>query len=335
MYLDLISKYRTQLMGIAILWVMFFHSYLDVSAYPLLNIIKQTGYVGVDIFMFVSGFGIYYSLSKNSSLKTYYKNRILRILPYYIPIVAIYSLSLYSLNIWDIGTVIRNILTINFWVEKNIIKLYDWYIPSILAIYALSPLFYKLFKKNKNITSISVIIFFYALSLTGIHYKSHLDLFHIQLLILRIPTYIAGFWIADYIKNNPNTKLSTPKIVFAISALIIGTTTLTYLSLFHFTTYMTYSLFFMPIVVPPLCLLYCYIFSLLPKYRFPILTLCGTYSLTLFIFHERVRNSLVFLGIDEYMDFIAFAITFVLAITWTKLVDYVLAKILSKFAHSY
>ncbi|MFV0538204.1 MAG: acyltransferase family protein [Dysgonomonas sp.] len=91
MELNLLSKYRSQLMGIAILWIMLFHSNLDVSFFTIFDLIKSIGNAGVDIFMFVSGFGIYYSLIKGVSLKTFYKNRLWRILPYYLPIVIIFN----------------------------------------------------------------------------------------------------------------------------------------------------------------------------------------------------------------------------------------------------
>lgn len=58
-----ISKHRTALMGIAAIMILLCHSARRISmpsaiAYPLsfLNI-------GVDIFLFLSGMGIYYSLS--------------------------------------------------------------------------------------------------------------------------------------------------------------------------------------------------------------------------------------------------------------------------------
>ena len=53
-----ISNFRTELMGLAILWIMAFH--LEFMQIPLLPYITQYGYAGVEIFMFVSGFGIFF-----------------------------------------------------------------------------------------------------------------------------------------------------------------------------------------------------------------------------------------------------------------------------------
>lgn len=319
-------------MGIAILWVMFFHSKLDVSFFPLLELIKGCGNAGVDIFMFVSGFGIYYSLNKNTSLKVYYKNRLLRILPYYLPIVLLFSLYLYSKGIWGMDIVIKNLLTISYWTWTGLNQMFDWYVPAILVVYMVAPLFYKFFKKNKTIACLTVIVIFYVLSFFLLDSKYVYLLF----IVMRVPVFIAGFWVADYNKNHKDAKLGTKGIIASIIAFIIGFGSLYYVYSFYpgnvSTNYVMYGI---AIFIFPLCMFYCYFFSLFPNFKFPFLNLCGTYSLTLYIFHERVMEVLVLNGITQHMDIMAFIITFILAIGWTKLIDYVLAKILTKFAPSF
>ena len=72
MDLTLISKYRTQLMGFSILIIVFYHffgiggsSFIDIAFRKLFS----QGYVGVDFFMFSSGLGLVYSISKTENLK--------------------------------------------------------------------------------------------------------------------------------------------------------------------------------------------------------------------------------------------------------------------------
>lgn len=84
-----IGKHRTELMGFAMIVIMFFHMNFSVpSQFGILSFIKQTGYGGVDIFLFLSGYGIYHSLKKNSSLLGYYKRRAVRI---FLHIFRLYS----------------------------------------------------------------------------------------------------------------------------------------------------------------------------------------------------------------------------------------------------
>lgn len=93
--LNWISKYRDELYGIAILTVLFFHfAMLHTNAYEGSNQLtyKLTkafydyfGSGGVDIFVFMSGMGLYYSFSKNSDIGRFYGRRFRRILiPYLI-----------------------------------------------------------------------------------------------------------------------------------------------------------------------------------------------------------------------------------------------------------
>lgn len=61
--LSLLSTYRGALMGVAIIWVMLHHlTYPDI---PILKHVMEIGYGDVDIFLFLSGFGLYFSLSKS------------------------------------------------------------------------------------------------------------------------------------------------------------------------------------------------------------------------------------------------------------------------------
>jgi len=94
--LERINKSRTILLGIATLLVTFFHMY-SLDFYELINIrfvaniltfVKSIGNVGVDIFLFLSGIGLYFSYKKNN-LKQFYMNRFVRILPEFILVVFI------------------------------------------------------------------------------------------------------------------------------------------------------------------------------------------------------------------------------------------------------
>ena len=67
-----ISAYRTPIMGFSILWVMLYHIGLEYD-YPNFVISKMMslGYGGVDFFIFLSGFGLYYSYLKDNRIKNF------------------------------------------------------------------------------------------------------------------------------------------------------------------------------------------------------------------------------------------------------------------------
>ncbi|MCR5484907.1 MAG: hypothetical protein K6F09_04875 [Clostridiales bacterium] len=76
-----ISECRGALMGFAALWVVLFHSpelsFAFLRFKPLfvgLDLIKGRGNAGVDIFLLLSGLGLYYSLEKTEALRNFIKD---------------------------------------------------------------------------------------------------------------------------------------------------------------------------------------------------------------------------------------------------------------------
>lgn len=69
--LTLISKHRLPIMGFSALYIYLFHEYLTLfhSYRPFLILqewIRGFGYIGVDIFFFLSGMGLIYSIQKTN-----------------------------------------------------------------------------------------------------------------------------------------------------------------------------------------------------------------------------------------------------------------------------
>ncbi len=75
-----LSTSRTFIMGVAMIAIMLFHNQYATSVPYIGEVFKRYGYLGVDLFLLVSGFGIANSLNKNG-LKQFYYNRFIRIIP--------------------------------------------------------------------------------------------------------------------------------------------------------------------------------------------------------------------------------------------------------------
>ena len=85
-YRDII-KYRSVWMGAAIIWVVFFHipEILDVT---WLAFVKKLGYGGVDLCLFASGVGCFYSLQKDPDPGRFIVRRFWRLAPVYLLFMA-------------------------------------------------------------------------------------------------------------------------------------------------------------------------------------------------------------------------------------------------------
>lgn len=153
-----IAKYRSSLMGIAMLSVFLFHSMGDWMPTMILNI-AANGAIGVDLFLFLSAIGLTYSITKNPCVTDFYKRRVLRIMPTYWFIMTCVYLFVFILTAVHImpdnyyriprnfGEFIQAYTTIGYWIRDGLF--YLWYIPAILLLYILFPFVHKLFVVSK------------------------------------------------------------------------------------------------------------------------------------------------------------------------------------------
>ena len=193
-----ISTYRSELMGWAIVWIMMLH--FTFTQIKPLGFLAQYGFAGVDIFMLVSGFGLFFSLEKNSHIIQFYKKRFLRIFPTYYILGIFASILLYHDN--PIAYLFRY-TTIGFWTGG----IYgDWYIPSIVFLYILTPFIKKLYDRNLFAIIISIcslcLIASYILVADNYIPKSDPHFF----LLYRIPSFLFGMTCAYWIKNGVSNK---------------------------------------------------------------------------------------------------------------------------------
>lgn len=80
--MKVITKERSAIIGCAMIWIVLYHARIDIP-FKLYNFITSIGYGGVDICIFASGIGCYYSLSKSADIVEFIKRRFARLLPPY------------------------------------------------------------------------------------------------------------------------------------------------------------------------------------------------------------------------------------------------------------
>lgn len=131
--LNLLSKHRSVIMGIAMVAIMLYHQ--PFSTFPGSALIHRYGMLGVDIFLFLSGFGIYFSLakSKDKSIGSFYRRRLVRILPTAIlaGLLVTIPCGAPTSHPWGLSVTGLNL----------------WYIRSILLLYLIAPFLFCYYKK--------------------------------------------------------------------------------------------------------------------------------------------------------------------------------------------
>ncbi len=142
---SIISKYRMECMGAAAIGVLIVHSCGIISYPDFITKMFRFGGVGVYIFMFLSGMGMYFSL-KNMEARNgailfgqFYKKRVCRVVIPYLLIGAAWYAVKYLLVAKSISGFFYELSTAAFWLEHK----GAWYVAAIIPIYAVYPLFYK------------------------------------------------------------------------------------------------------------------------------------------------------------------------------------------------
>lgn len=203
------SKYRGVLMGLATIMILIVHSFECNVDYPnVLNGLLKKTYVGVDIFLFVSGLGIWYSLSKNDSFIEFCKRRMMKILPVFLPIFALFSLW----KFWggSIAEYIRYVSTLAYWQNGTGV----WYVALIFPLYLITPFFYKLYKKSKYPLILTYIIITSLIIVCEIllKYESIALCANIAFAFKRTPSYFIGILFGRWATENK--KISLPLTFF-------------------------------------------------------------------------------------------------------------------------
>ena len=189
-----LSRYRSELMGVAMLWVMCFHAIdLDLRV-EFLNFIRAAGFGGVDIFILLSAMGLTMSLRKRpQTYGEFMLRRIWRIMPAYLIIMIPYTVFLHYYEAVPWSSVLWNSLLLNYWVRCP--GSFNWYICGAMIFYVLTPVFYRLFRKGHE----NAVVAWMAAGLVVCQllmqegYWYYVDIFY------RFPTFCLGVLLGFYV----------------------------------------------------------------------------------------------------------------------------------------
>lgn len=191
---SLISKYRDELMGIAILNVLVLHflSWTKFS-YPIWvhSVFSYFGsLIFTEGFLFLSGFGLFYSLNKKNNLKSFYIKRFQRLLvPYWIMVFPFF-LAWCIFGKFDVGELFLRLTTLQFWFHGNFSGM--WYISVSLVLYLMTPLICKVIKSGVGI----IILLMITYILLWLLYSFAKDYYNITLIgLTKIQFFFLGMWV--------------------------------------------------------------------------------------------------------------------------------------------
>lgn len=185
-----IAEKRWMLFGISCIWIFYRHTfYFEHFSFSILDPIIRIGDCGVDIFLFLSGYGLYFSFSKmDSRITDFYHKRLWRILPTVVLLFVTFAVIELM-----IGKSIDDFLSVRFWFYQIYAKY--WYVGAILLFYLLFPLIYYILK----ISPVVLIASAYIIGIGGIGMVDFFDigvLGQLRVYFARIPIFVLGSVLA-------------------------------------------------------------------------------------------------------------------------------------------
>lgn len=210
--LNLYSKYRTELMGIAAIMVIISHMHDNgVEMYEPIRQLTGLGASGVELFLFVSGFGLWKSLRDATNgtfapsapiIGQWYLRRYMRILiPYLIFAIPIYGI-LSVMDHVDVAEYIKRVTFVSFWTTGWGL----WYVAMLIPLYLFSPLLIRLLSGKNKIVWLAVCVLMTILyAYFGCGGKRYLSL--IRFVVSRLPVFFIGIFMAQAICEGKKVSL--------------------------------------------------------------------------------------------------------------------------------
>jgi len=208
-YMSLISKYRTPIMGLAIINVLFGHS--GMVLWGPFNYLVNSVWL-IDIFFFFSGLGAYHSLTKNDNVLEFYKRRVKRIYPAYLPAVICYILLNAALILEKKGSfgfvqeILGNLLMMG-WMSGMSYQ-FNWYPQAIMLVYLITPVIFFLIRTfDGNRKKPALLFGFFCVGQLCFFGTSYL------IAVSRLLNFVLGMLAADAAKRDADIKLSVPLLL--------------------------------------------------------------------------------------------------------------------------
>ena len=198
--LGALSRHRALLYGFAAAWILLFHMHFQLPNHPALiplQWFKASGNAGVEMFLLLSGFGLYGSMSRDGSVLSFYRRRFSRVfLPSFI-IAAVY----YGLIPTSSASYALKLTILPYWLGMKAF----WYPPFILGMYLIYPLIFRLQKRCPKAVAVLWLLS-YALPFV---LKAAIPAYanHAERALTRIPAFLLGCVLAPKVERDERVSM--------------------------------------------------------------------------------------------------------------------------------
>ena len=162
----------------------------------VINAVLRSGYAGVDVFLFLSGIGLYYSYKKEPDFRKFYKKRLMRVfLPYFFIGGAFWAFADLVLK-RDFLLFLKDVTIISFWKDGTTRV---WYVGLILLLYAVFPLIWSFVYRKEEVKNGRIGILIACVvcmnAVVSVWFPEWYD--KVEIALTRIPVFLIGIGTAQ------------------------------------------------------------------------------------------------------------------------------------------
>lgn len=192
-----ISRFRGELMGAAMQFIMLFH--VDLARSDAFFGLRRMGNIGVDMFLFLSGIGLWFSWAKNPSVKRFYFRRFVRIYPAWLIIAALFYLpKFHGGSAWSWIDLIGELgFNWEFWLRD---ELNFWYIPAIMMLYLFAPPYMELIRRHPIYRWLPVVMVMWCILVQWVTPINH-AVGHLEIFWSRVPIFFIGINMGEMVRR--------------------------------------------------------------------------------------------------------------------------------------
>lgn len=241
------------------------------------------GYGGVDIFLFASGIGCYFSLDKNNNSLMFLKRRAQRLLPTYWTFLVFWIVYRKMFEYISLRSILGNIFCVSSFCEASLS--FNWYISAIWLLYLLAPVMKEIVDKvHSKMEFVVLVILMLLISVSFWEGENMIS-------VSRIPIFFIGMYFAKYSKRE-DVRIEKRHSIMLLSLTLTGFVILRLLIRNCFDAMWSRGYWWYPfiLIVPGLCIVISLIVQKLENIKIlGIIRLglewVGKYSFELFLLH--------------------------------------------------
>lgn len=297
--LSTISRYRGELMGAAMLFIILFHVYLPRA--DAFFGLRRMGNVGVDMFFFLSGLGLWFSWTKllksdsssglpspsrriREGLVSFYQRRFRRIYPAWLIMASLFYIPDFlnhgghSVSVVDmLGDILVNW---DFWLHD---ELTFWYIPATMMLYLVAPFYMMLIQRHPVYRWLPVAMVMWCVTVQWVT-PIHQTVGHIEIFWSRVPIFFIGINMGEAVRRKDSLDGAAFWLLLLLFAMSLGPSL--YLEQYRHGRFPLFveRMLYIPLTVSGILLLNL-LLARLPERICQALRFVGTVSLEVYLIH--------------------------------------------------